>query len=376
MPNEVKFLSGNEACAEGALYAGARFYAGYPITPSSEIAQIASDRLPAINGTYVQMEDEIASMAAIIGASGCGVKSFTATSGPGFSLMQENLGVAVMGEVPCVVINVQRSGPSTGLATNPAQADIMQARWGTHGDHSMIVLTPSSVQECYELTIRAFNLAEKYRCPALVFTDKTVAQMREKVTLFAPGEIKLAERKKPLTSPAEYISYQPDADGIPPMSSFGDPHLLRITSSTHNEQGFTNDDSSNAHKLIRRLYDKIEDNVEDISQLKTYKMEDAETAFVSFGITARAAQNAVDKLRAEGHKVGLVNFLSMWPFPERKLKEAVASCRGLLVPEMNLGQLVREVERVCSDKDVYSYTKSDGKNIFPKEIIQAWRESL
>jgi len=376
MQSEVKFLSGNEACAEGAFYAGARFYAGYPITPSSEIAQIASERLPALGGCYVQMEDEIASMAAIIGASGCGVKSFTATSGPGFSLMQENLGVAVMGEVPCVVINVQRSGPSTGLATNPAQADIMQSRWGTHGDHAIIALTPSTVQECYELTIRAFNLSEKYRSPVFILTDKTVAQMREKVTLFAPGEVELLERKKPAGPPGDYLSYHPDTDGVPPMAFFGGPHLLRITSSTHNEQGFTDDDPANAFNLIRRLYDKIEDNVDDIAQLKTNFMEDAETAFVSFGISARAALNAAIKLRKEGHKVGLINLLTMWPFPARKLKEAVTNCRALLVPEMNLGQLVREVERVCCHKKIYSYTKSDGKNIFPGEIIQAWRESL
>ncbi len=376
MQNNIKFLSGNEACAEGAFYAGALFYAGYPITPSSEIAQIASERLPAIGGTYVQMEDEIASMAAIIGASCCGVKSFTATSGPGFSLMQENLGVAVMGEVPCVVINVQRSGPSTGLATNPAQADIMQARWGTHGDHSMIALTPSSVQECYEMTIRAFDLSEKYRCPVLVLTDKTVAQMREKVVLYEPGERKLAERKKPSGPAEEYLPYRADDDGIPPMAAFGDKRLLRVTSSTHNEQGFTNDDPGNAYTLIRRLYDKIEDNVDDIAVFKTYLMDDADTAFIAFGITARAALNAVYKLREEGHKVGLIDMSTMWPFPDRKLKEAVSGCRALLVPEMNLGQLVREVNRICCDKEVYSYTKSDGKNIFPAEIIKAWRESL
>lgn len=374
--SEVKFISGNEACAEGAFYAQARFYAGYPITPSSEIAQIASERLPTLGGCYVQMEDEIASIAAIIGASCCGVKSFTATSGPGFSLMQENLGVAIMGEVPCVIINVQRSGPSTGLATSPAQADIMQCRWGTHGDHAIIALTPSSVQECYELTIRAFNMSEKYRSPVVILSDKTVAQMREKVILFNPGEVELLERKKPTGSPGEYLSFRPDADGIPPMASFGDPHLLRITSSTHNEQGFTDDDPSNACTLIRRLYDKIEDNADDITQIKTYFMEDAETAFITFGITARAALNAVHKLREEGNKVGLINLLTMWPFPACKIKEAVANCRSLLVPEMNLGQLVREVERVCCAKEVHSYTKSNGKNIFPGEIIQAWRDSL
>lgn len=376
MPAEEKFLSGNEACAEGAFYANARFYAGYPITPSSEIAQIASEKLPALGGTYIQMEDEIASMAAIIGASCCGVKSFTATSGPGFSLMQENLGVAVMGEVPCVIINVQRSGPSTGLATNPAQADIMQSRWGTHGDHTMIALAPSSVQECYEMTVEAFNLSEKYRTPVVILSDKTIAQMREKVTPFAPGEVELVERKKPSGSPAEYLSYKPDADGIPPMSAFGEPHLLRITSSTHNDQGFTDNRPDVASRLIRRLHDKIENNVDNIARIKTYRMEDAETAFISFGITARASMHAVQSLREEGHKVGLVTMLTMWPFPEKILREAVGGCRGILVAEMNLGQLVREVKRVCCDLKVAGYGKSDGENIYPGEIIDAWRESL
>ncbi len=376
MPGKVKFISGNEACAEGAFYAGARFYAGYPITPSSEIAQLASERLPLLDGCYMQMEDELASMAAIIGASCCGVKSFTATSGPGFSLMQENLGVAVMGEIPCVVINVQRSGPSTGLATNVAQADVMQSRWGTHGDHAIIVLTPSSVQECYELTIRAFNLSEKYRNPVVLLSDKTVAQMREKVTLFAPGEVEIVERARPTGPPEEYLSFRPGPGGVPPMAVFGDPHLLRITSSTHNEAGFTDSDAGNASRLLRRLYDKVEGNVSDIARIKTCYMEDAVSACICFGITARAALHTVHRLRGEGVRVGLVNLLTVWPFPEAQLREVTAGCRTLLVPEMNLGQLVREVERVCRDKAVHSYTKTDGENIMPGEILHVWREIL
>jgi 2-oxoglutarate/2-oxoacid ferredoxin oxidoreductase subunit alpha len=374
--NQIKFISGNEACAEGAFYAGARFYAGYPITPSSEIAQIASERLPALGGWYMQMEDELASMAAIIGASCSGVKSFTATSGPGFSLMQENLGVAIMGEIPCVLINVQRSGPSTGLATSPAQADFMQSRWGTHGDHSVIVLTPSSVQECYELTIRAFNLSEKYRTPVILLTDKTVAQMREKATLFNAGQMEIINRKKPDPAGTEYIPYKPDPDNIPPMSTFGDPQLLRITSSTHSQYGFTDDHPDNADSLLKRLFIKIENNVSQISCIKNYFMEDAETAFVSFGITARAAYKAVKDLRREGVKAGLVNILTAWPFPDQKLEAAVAGCRELVVAEMNLGQLVREVRRVCCDKKIIACNKSNGENILPNEIVNAWRGAL
>lgn len=374
MPSDIRFIQGNEACTEGALAAGARFFAGYPITPSSEIAQIASQRLPQFGGCYMQMEDEIASIAAIIGASASGVKSFTATSGPGFSLMQENLGVAITGEVPCVIINVQRPGPSTGLATNPSQADLMQARWGTHGDHSIIVLTPSSPQECYDLTIRAFNLAEKYRTPVIVLTDKTIAQVSEKVKLYPAEEIDIINRKKPVCDPADYKPFRSDEDGIPPMSFFGDPHLLRITSSMHDEDGFTDSGVENASKVIRRLHDKIENNVQDIAQLETYFTEDAHTVFISFGISARASLHAVHSARAEGKKVGAVKLLSIWPFPAIKLRSALENCQQIIVPEMNLGQLVLEVERIFKDKKVISFAKWNGQNITPTELLAKMKE--
>lgn len=374
MTDEILFLQGNEACAEGAFAAGARFYAGYPITPSSEIAQLAAARLPKLGGCFMQMEDEIAGIAAIIGASACGVKSFTATSGPGFSLMQENLGVAITGEIPCVIINVQRSGPSTGLATNPAQADVMQSRWGTHGDHAIIVLTPASVQECYSLTIRAFNLAEQYRTPVIVLTDKTIAQMREKLVPYTPEELRIAERQKPTCDPCDYRPFQAAEDLIPPMSSFGDAHLLRITSSMHDEEGFTCSSPGSAGKMIRRLYDKIEKNVDHIAHLETYFMEDAKIAFVSFGISARAALHAAHQARQKGENVGVIKLQTLWPFPAAKLRSAVQSCSTLIVPEMNLGQLVLEVERVCKDKNVISYAKSDGENILPDELLAVSKE--
>lgn len=374
MPSDIRFIQGNEACAEGAFTAGARFFAGYPITPSSEIAQIAAQRLPQLGGCYMQMEDEIASIAAIIGASASGVRSFTATSGPGFSLMQENLGVAITGEVPCVIINVQRPGPSTGLATNPSQADLMQARWGTHGDHSIIVLTPSSPQECYDLTIRAFNLAEKYRTPVIVLTDKTIAQVSERVRLYPAEETEIIDRKKPTCAPEEYRPFQSDEGGVPPMSFYGDPHLLRISSSMHNEDGFTDGSAENAARVIKRLHDKIENNVQDIAQVETYFTEDAHTVLIAFGISARAALHAVNFARSKGQKVGAVKLLGVWPFPALKLQSLLKNCHRIIVPEMNLGQLVLEVERVFKDKKVVSFTKWNGQNITPTELLAKMKE--
>lgn len=369
---KLRFLQGNEACCEGAIAAGARFYAGYPITPSSEVAQVASVRLPAIDGYYIQMEDEIASMAAIIGASLSGAKSFTATSGPGFSLMQENLGVAIIGEVPCVIINVSRGGPSTGLATKVGQGDVMQSRWGTHGDHSIIVLTPSTVQECFDLTARAFNLSEKYRTPVIVLTDKTLGHLREKVEVREPGEMEIIEREKPACSPDEYKPCKADADGIPPLATYGDKHLLRINSSMHGEEGFINLSPDNATALVTRLWDKIEKNTEDICKIKEYRTEDAEVVIISFGFSARAAKRAVTRAREEGIRVGLIQLLTLWPFPAEKIRQALAPGVGtLVVVEMNMGQLAMEVERVFKDKEVLKVNKFNGENIMPAEILQA-----
>lgn len=371
-----KFLQGNEACVEGAIAVGALFFGGYPITPSSEVAQAASIKLPPLGGYYIQMEDEIASIAAIIGASLSGMKAFTATSGPGFSLMQEHLGMAIMGEVPCVIVNVSRNGPSTGMATKPAQGDVMQTRWGTHGDHSIIVLTPATVQECFDLTVRAFNLSEKYRTPVIVMTDKTLGQMREKLEIKSAGEIEIINRKKPTCPPSEYKPYQAGADGIPPLASYGDEHLLRINSSTHGENGLIDASPQNAIILNQRLRDKIENNAADICSIKTYRTDDAETVIIAFGTSARAARRAVTLSRAEGKKTGLIQLLTLWPLPVEKIKATLSSsCRNLIVPEMNMGQLVLEIERIIKDKKIYQVNKWSGEDILPREILDCIEEA-
>lgn len=372
---KLKFIPGNEACCEGAIAAGASFYAGYPITPSSEIAQVASVRLPALGGYYIQMEDEIASMAAITGASMSGAKSFTATSGPGFSLMQENLGMAIIGEVPCVLINVSRGGPSTGLATKPAQGDIMQTRWGTHGDHPIIVLTPSTGQECFDLTARAFNLSEKYRTPVIVLTDKTLGHLREKVEIREEGELEIINRKKPNCPPEEYKPYKAEEDLIPPLANYGDKHLQRINSSMHGDEGYINLTPENAKKSLIRLHEKIENNLEDICQIKEYQTEDAETVIISFGIASRAARRAVSRAREEGRKVGLIQLLTLWPFPAEKIKRTLnPSVKTLVVAEMNMGQLAMEVERIFKDKEIVKVNKFTGEDMLPGEILEALRE--
>jgi len=367
---KVRFMQGNEAIAEGAFYAGARFFAGYPITPSSEIAEIASRRLLKLGGYYLQMEDELASLAAVIGASLCGVKAFTATSGPGFSLMQENLGVAIMAEVPCVVINVQRSGPSTGLATRPAQADVMQARWGTHGDHAIIALSPASVQECFELTVRAFNFAERFRTPVILLADEIVGHMRERVVLPEAGELEVLERKRPRVPPEEYLPYQPDVDGVPPMSDFGSPYVFHATGSMHDERGLPNNSPENARRVIRRLHDKIYNHRDELTLTRGFAMEEAEYLVIAFGATARAARKALRLARERGVRVGLLQLQTLWPFPEEVVEGAAGRVRGLIVAEMNLGQIVHEVRRVVGwDRPVVSVAKSDGEGITPDEIL-------
>lgn len=372
----ARFLQGNEACVEGAIAAGARFYAGYPITPSSEIAQAASVLLPPLGGYYLQMEDEIASMAAIVGASLAGMKSFTATSGPGFSLMQENLGMAIMGEVPCVIINVSRGGPSTGLATKQAQGDVMQARWGTHGDHSIIVLAPASVQECFDLTVRAFNLSEKYRTPVIVLLDKTIGHLREKAQMPAAGNLQIIERKKPGCAPGEYKSCSPDEDGIVPLPNYGDEHLLRINSSMHGEEGFISACPDNAAKLVKRIWDKIEKNADDIGSIKTYQVEDAETVLISFGISARSARRAVSLARQQGKKAGLIQLQTIWPFPFEKIRKVLSpACNKLVVVEMNMGQLALEVERLFRDKRIVRVNQWNGEDILPSRILHEMKEA-
>lgn len=374
MKENVKFLQGNEACLEGALKAGAKFYAGYPITPSSEIAELASQKLPAVGGVYIQMEDELASMAALVGASMSGAKAFTATSGPGFSLMQENLGLAIITEAPCVVINVQRSGPSTGLATKPAQADIMQARWGTHGDHAIIALYPSTVQECYDLMITAFNFAEKYRTPVVFLSDEIIGHMRENIVLH--DDILIVNREYPKVPKEEYRPYEPLENKVPPMSYFGSEYIFHASSSMHDETGYPNNSPKNADKVIRRLWRKIYDNIDDIIITKTFETDDADILIIACGASARTSREALNIMRAEGIKVGLLQLNTIWPFADKKVKELSDRVKAIIVPEMNLGQIINEVKRVVGNKPIYGVNKVDSTIIEPHEIIDCIKEVL
>ncbi|MBA1335297.1 MAG: 2-oxoglutarate/2-oxoacid ferredoxin oxidoreductase, alpha subunit [Firmicutes bacterium] len=371
----IRFIQGNEAIAEGAIAAGARFYAGYPITPSSEVAEVSSVRLPQVGGLYVQMEDEIGSIAAIIGASVAGKKSYTATSGPGFSLMQENLGVAVMAEVPCVIIDVQRSGPSTGLATKPAQGDVMQSRWGTHGDHGIIVISPSSVQDCYDLTIQAFNLSEKYRTPVIFLADEIVGHMREKAVLWEPSPDQIINRKKPTCDPKDYKPFKPDEDGIAPLAAYGSEYVFRVSGSTHDETGFANSKPDNADRFIRHYTDKIEKNKKDIVILRRFNLEDAEYAIVTFGCSTRSALEAMKIARNMGKKVGVLQLVTLWPFADDGVRELCRKVKGVVVPEMNLGQVIREVKRVNENNiPIVGVNKVNSEAITPFEILAGIEE--
>jgi len=335
------FMQGDEAVAYGALYAGCDFFAGYPITPASEVAEVMAAELPHVDGYYIQMEDELASLSAVIGAVWGGAKGMTATSGPGFSLMQENIGYAIMTETPCVIVNVQRSGPSTGQATKPAQGDVMQARWGTHGDHEIIALAPNSVQECFELGIEAFNLAEEYRTPVIILMDGEVGHMREKITMPLLDTLNIRERR--LAEDKEMIF---GGELIPPMAEFGQGRFIHITGSTHKESGIRDVETKETHDiLVTRLCKKIIDNQDQIARYEEIYMEDAEVVVVSYGATSRPAKGALLRARNEGKKVGMLRLVTIWPFPENKLTELGSKVKKIFVPEMNLGQLSREVER-------------------------------
>ena len=367
---EPKLLMGNEACAEGALAAGVRFYGGYPITPSNEIGEIMSNRLPAVGGRFIQMEDEIGSMASIIGASIAGLKSMTATSGPGFSLMQENLGFAAIAEVPCVVVNVMRAGPSTGMPTLPSQGDVMQARWGTHGDHPSIVLCPSSVREVFDLTVTAVNFSEKYRMPVILLMDEVIGHLREKVTLPQPESIQVMERPRPDCPPEWYKPFEDTKTGVPPMAAFGDGYRYHITGLTHDSMGFPTTKKDEVEALIQRLFRKIRQGFEEIMLYETFLMEDATAAIVAYGCTARSAKSAVLMLRKEGMKVGLLKFSTLWPFPRVAVESLPEQVQDLVVPEMNVGQLYREVVRVGHGRfRVRKVSRIDGELITPQEII-------
>lgn len=369
---EPKLMQGNEACTLGAIAAGLNFYAGYPITPSTEIAEMCSEELPKIGGRFIQMEDEIGSAAAIIGASLTGRKSMTATSGPGFSLMQELVGYASMTEVPIVIVNVQRVGPSTGMPTSLAQGDVMQARWGSHGDHPVVVLAPGNVGECYELTIKAFNIAEELRVPVILLSDEVIGHMREKVVLPEAGSIKISKRKEP-DSPSSYVPYRADPDGgVPLMAPFGKGFRWHVTGLSHDETGFPTNKGEVAGALIKRLMRKVEKAEPLIRDYATESVDDCDVLVVAFGSSAMSATSAVRQARAKGIKAGLFRPKTIWPFPEEPLQEIISRAKRVIVPEMNTGQIVYEVERIAAGKaPVEKLSKVNCELFFPEEILEA-----
>ena len=370
MSGELRFVQGNEACVEAALYAGLQFYAGYPITPSTEIAEHLAYRLPQQGGKFIQMEDEIASICAIIGASLTGHKVMTATSGPGFSLMQEGLGYAIMTEIPCVIVDVQRGGPSTGLPTGPSQGDVYQARWGVHGDHAIIALTASNHQDVFEMTVHAFNMAETYRTPVILLFDEVIGHMRERLVLPEKGEIPVVGRlRTSVRAGVDYHPYLPREDGRLPMSDFGGEHRYNVTGLFHDMWGFPSDNPGVVHGLLRHLVDKISNNVEAITRYREYHLEDARTVLISYGCSARSALHVVQNRRARGERVGLLELQSIWPFPYALVEEKCARARHIVVVEMNMGQVVRAVKRAVNHPErVMLANRIDGNFITPTDI--------
>jgi 2-oxoglutarate ferredoxin oxidoreductase subunit alpha len=365
----VLLMQGNEAIVEGAIAAGCRFFAGYPITPASEISEKSSSRMPQVGGVFIQMEDEIASMGAIIGASLAGVKSMTATSGPGFSLMSENIGYACMAEVPCVVVNVMRGGPSTGLPTHPSQGDVLQSRWGTHGDHPIIVLAVSTVRDCFEITVLAFNLSEKYRIPVIILSDEVVAHTRETVTLPTADEVEVVNRIKPAMPPEWYIPYEDNIMGVPPMAAFGEGYPYHVTGLAHDVRGFPTQRPDEVTALMNRLFRKITQGFHEIQKVKSFMMDDAEVAVIAYGSVARSARQAVIEARQLGINAGLLQLITIFPFPRRFVEDVLSRCRAVLIPEMNMGQISREVKRVNqTDSRVDKLNRMDGQLITPEEI--------
>ena len=368
--SKIRVMTGNEACAEGAIAAGVRFFAGYPITPSSEIAEILSEELPKIGGKFIQMEDEIASMGAIIGASLAGAKSMTATSGPGFSLKQENLGYASMAEVPCVIINVMRGGPSTGLPTLPAQGDIMQARWGTHGDHPIIAVVPNGVRETYDLTIRAFNLSEKYRVPVIVLMDEIIGHVSERVILPEADEIEIWDRVKPEVSPEEYLPYQETATDIPPFVSFGEGYRYHVTGLVHDQTGFPTNNAVEINRLLQRLNRKIKRYKDEIVEVDVEKDNSAKIGVFSYGSTSRSARRAIILAREKGIKIYSIRTKVIWPFPDKHIIEMAEEVDYIIVPELNFGQVAHEVEWAVKGKsEVIKINRVDGEPINPQQIL-------
>ncbi len=377
------FMLGDHACAEGAILAGCRFFAGYPITPATEIAERMSVRLPQVDGNYIQMEDELASMNAVLGASWAGVKSMTATSGPGFSLMMENLGLGIMLETPCVLVNVQRGGPSTGLPTLVGQQDMMQARWGSHGDYEVIALCPSSPQELFDLTIRAFNLSEKYRTPVLVMTDAEVGHMTEKVIIPAPEDIEILDRplvRKGDLEPDHYRIYRSNAPGQPhnvsPMVKVGEGFRIHVTGLTHDERGYPAMNAEANQWNVSRIMEKISANRDDIIQVEQDKLRNAQVVVISYGISARTSLWPIEMARKEGIKVGYLRLITVWPFPESMISKLAEKVQAFIVPEINMGQISREVERCAGGKArVIGVNKPGGDILNPRDVLDAIRKA-
>jgi 2-oxoglutarate ferredoxin oxidoreductase subunit alpha len=371
----LHFLQGNEVCALASMYAGLKFFAGYPITPSTEIAEQLSGLLPASRGKFVQMEDEIASLCAVIGASLTGLKAMTATSGPGISLMQEALGFAVMAEIPCVLVNVQRGGPSTGLPTSPSQGDVMQARWGTHGDHAIITMTASGHQDLFSVTVDAFNYAEVYRTPVIILMDEVTGHMREKLSVPQPGEIELTERlTTSVPQGIDYHPYFPREDGRLPMSDFGGPHRYNVTGLVHDMWGFPSNKPDVANDLIHHLVNKIENRKELIVKYKEYYLEDAETILISYGSAARSALHIMENRRQVGQRIGMIELNTLWPVPDDMIAEKCRNARYVIVVEMNMGQIVKEVRQALGGSgNVYLANRVDGQMITPTDIKDVMR---
>lgn len=367
------FMLGDHACAEGALAAGLDFFAGYPITPSTEICERLAHRLPEVGGKFVQMEDELASMAAIIGASVAGGRSLTATSGPGFSLMMENVGLAAIMEVPCVIVDVMRASPSTGMPTSVGQADVLQARWGSHGDYGIVAYAPSSPQECFDLAVQALNTADQYRIPTFIMMDEIVGHMTERVVIPSAEEIPFVPRKAPSHPPGErpFLSAKPDDDLVPPMAHAGEGYRVHLTGLTHDERGHPNFSAAIHEKLINRLVDKVRLNAEKIVMYEEYLLDDAETVVISFGCTARSAHHAVTLARQEGVKAGLLRPVTIWPFPEARIRTLLEAgkVKEFVVPEINLGQIRREVERL-TQLPVKRINHPGGIMITPQSIVE------
>jgi 2-oxoglutarate ferredoxin oxidoreductase subunit alpha len=364
------FMNGDTACAEGALAVGCSFFAGYPITPSTEIAERLARRLPGVGGRFIQMEDELAAMAAILGASWAGAKAMSATSGPGFSLMMENIGLGMMTEVPCVVVNVQRGGPSTGLPTLVSQADVMQAKWGSHGDYEPIAYAPSSPQEMFDFTVKAFNAAERYRIPVFVLADEVVGHMMERVTIPSAVKVNVVDRKRPPAPGDGYLPYAPDKDLVPPMACAGEGYGMHVTGLTHDERGYPTGDPLVHDRLVRRLSRKIQMHANEICEFEKFHTDDADTVVIAYGATARAARHAVLAARERGIRAGLLRLITLWPFPRGVVKELGNTARRFIVAELNLGQMAREVERFTR-LPVAWVTHAGGAILPPEPIVRA-----